>query len=169
MPLQEYKQSRSFRKITFLVFIVYGLILVKLVLFKRAPSYYKQHFTVNYSKKMVQNNLKTANYVPFATIMLFAKSRLQTRDIVANILGNIVGFIPLGILVPILFRRFNTPRKLIGLGFVLSLFFEIVQLLTVLGNFDVDDLMLNTFGASIGFFIFWLERTYAMRKDNLLL
>ena len=104
-----------------------------------------------------------------ATIMLFAKSRLQTRDIVANILGNIVGFIPLGILVPILFRRFNTPRKLIGLGFVLSLFFEIVQLLTVLGNFDVDDLMLNTFGASIGFFIFWLERTYAMRKDNLLL
>lgn len=114
---------------------------------------------------MVDNNFRTANCVPFKTIMLFAKSRLQTRDIVANILGNIVGFIPFGILIPILFRKFNTAGKVIGLGFVLSLFFEIVQLLTVLGNFDVDDLMLNTFGSAVGFFIFWLERTYAMRKE----
>jgi glycopeptide antibiotics resistance protein len=165
MQVPEYKQSNSFRKVTLLVFIVYALILFKLVLFKRSPSYYKHHFTHNYSMKMVKKNINTANYTPFATIVLFAKSRLHTGDIVANIVGNIVGFIPLGILLPILFRRFSSPQKVILAGFLLSLGFEIIQLLTVLGNFDVDDLMLNTCGTALGYFIFWLERTYNRKKE----
>jgi glycopeptide antibiotics resistance protein len=36
-------------------------------------------------------------------------------------------------------------------GFFLSLFIEVVQLLTGFGSFDVDDLILNVLGTVIGF------------------
>ena len=87
-------------------------------------------------------------------------------DIMANLVGNIVGFIPLGILLPVLFRNYNSAKKVIATVFVVSLSFEIVQLFTVLGNFDVDDLMLNTLGGSLGYLIFRAERNYAARRQQ---
>jgi glycopeptide antibiotics resistance protein len=41
---------------------------------------------------------------------------------------------------------------------VLSLIFEVTQLIFVLGSFDVDDLLLNTIGAGIGYYIYWIDR-----------
>ena len=159
-------QSNSFRNMTLLVFVFYALILFKLILFKRSPGYYKNHFLHHYSWQLVKSNFKSANYTPFATIILFAKSRLQMGDIMANLVGNIVGFIPLGILLPVLFRNYNSAKKVIATVFVVSLSFEIVQLFTVLGNFDVDDLMLNTLGGSLGYLIFRAERNYAARRQQ---
>jgi len=39
-------------------------------------------------------------------------------------------------------------------GFALSLFVEVVQLITKVGCFDVDDLILNTLGAAVGYILF---------------
>ena len=98
----------TFRTLTWLVFVMYACILIKMILFKRPPGYYLQHFFHNYDWGMIKANFRRANLVPFTTIMLFIKSKLSMRDIVGNVLGNIVGFIPFGILVPMLFRRFST-------------------------------------------------------------
>ncbi|MFJ7746582.1 VanZ family protein [Peribacillus sp. NPDC097295] len=63
--------------------------------------------------------------------------------------GNIATFIPYGILIPLLYRV--SFRKFISL-FVLSiLFLETIQALTHLGSFDLDDVFVNTLGATIGF------------------
>ncbi len=148
----------NFRTLTWLVFGMYACILIKMVLFKRPPGYYLQHFFYNYDLDMIKANFRRANLVPFTTIMLFIKSKLSMRDIVGNVLGNILGFIPFGILVPILFRQYATLLKTLMAAFMLSAAFELLQLIFVLGSFDVDDLMLNTMGAAIGFYIYLVDR-----------
>jgi glycopeptide antibiotics resistance protein len=43
--------------------------------------------------------------------------------------------------------------KILIAGFLISLGYETMQLLTGLGVFDVDDLILNTAGAFVGIYI----------------
>lgn len=67
-------------------------------------------------------------------------------------LGNLLAFIPFGILVPKLFNQhFTSYFKLITLFVSFILCMEIVQLVTYLGSFDTEDIIINTIGATIGF------------------
>lgn len=63
--------------------------------------------------------------------------------------GNIVAFIPFGVLIPLLYRiRFG---KFITFFILAILVLETLQALTNLGSFDVHDVLSNTLGAAIGF------------------
>ncbi|KWX80244.1 teicoplanin resistance protein VanZ [Paenibacillus riograndensis] len=63
--------------------------------------------------------------------------------------GNIAAFIPFGILIPLLYRTsFNRFMTL----FILSiLVLETLQALTLLGSFDMNDVVQNSLGAAVGF------------------
>lgn len=63
--------------------------------------------------------------------------------------GNIAAFIPFGIVIPLLYRF--SFRKFISLFVLTILVLELLQALTYLGSFDVDDVISNTLGAAIGF------------------
>ena len=71
------------------------------------------------------------------------------RDIALNILM----FIPLGLLLPLLSKVFYKPYFTLLLSFSLTLGIEIVQLTTKIGAFDVDDIFNNFLGAVIGYCI----------------
>lgn len=73
-------------------------------------------------------------------------------DIVGYIL-NIVMFAPLGLLVPLLWQRMGKAPCIMLAGFSFSLLIELSQLLSYRGT-DVDDLILNTLGALIGFLLY---------------
>jgi glycopeptide antibiotics resistance protein len=152
----------NFNNLTSVVFVLYAFILIKMILFKRPPSYYYNHFFYNYDWSMVKANWRRANLVPFKTILLFINSKLAMRDIVGNLLGNVLGFIPFGILVPMLFPPFANARRLLQSAFAISLLFELLQLVFVLGSFDVDDLLLNTIGAALGFLIYQADKQRAL-------
>ena len=71
---------------------------------------------------------------------------------------NIMLFVPFGVMLRYYFKR--PWYQVLILGFCLSLFFEITQLTGIFGIykhpyrlFDVDDLMQNTLGAMIGYWI----------------
>ena len=68
-----------------------------------------------------------------------------------EIVGNIVLFIPIGIIFSLIFR-WNTKRSLL-FGFVLSLIIESCQWFFWLGSFEIDDLIHNMVGAGIGSFL----------------
>lgn len=72
-----------------------------------------------------------------------------------NIIGNILLFIPLGILLPFALERFHSWKRLCVFAFCLSLGIEAIQFFSrFLGNFrvvDIDDILLNTLGACLGF------------------
>ncbi|WP_409368479.1 VanZ family protein [Lysinibacillus sp. 38-6] len=64
-------------------------------------------------------------------------------------LGNFVAFIPFGIIIPLLFqcsfRRFIT-------FFILSItIVETLQMLSGLGAFDIEDIIINSLGAAVGY------------------
>ena len=50
------------------------------------------------------------------------------------------------------------------LCFEFSAVAEVIQLVTKVGCFDVDDLMLNTFGGCIGYLVFVVYRTIAEKR-----
>ncbi|MFD0589329.1 VanZ family protein [Paenibacillus sp. GCM10027627] len=63
--------------------------------------------------------------------------------------GNFAAFIPFGILIPLLYRI--SFIRFIAM-FLLSIFIiETIQALTLLGSFDMNDVIQNTLGAAIGF------------------
>ena len=73
-----------------------------------------------------------------------------------NIIGNVVGFVPVGFLVSVLTPNRHKGWIALAIGFAVSLTIEILQLSFVIRVFDVDDLLLNSLGAWFGFLIFLL-------------
>lgn len=63
--------------------------------------------------------------------------------------GNLLMFFPFGLLATLLYRTFSWRRALLT-GFLITLFIECCQLF-VGRTFELDDLMLNTFGVLCGF------------------
>ena len=71
----------------------------------------------------------------------------------ANVLLNVAMFVPLGFLLPLLWKKFRKWYLAIPAGFCFSLAIELVQLAACSGVFDVDDLFANTLGTVIGYLL----------------
>lgn len=95
------------------------------------------------------------------------RAQLGMKAVVQNIAGNVLIFVPFGFFMPMAskYRSFLTTAFY---GFGISLCVEIFQLLTKVGSFDVDDLLLNTIGGIIGYILFvicnTIRRRHAQRK-----
>ncbi|MCK1997630.1 VanZ family protein [Psychrobacillus psychrodurans] len=74
-----------------------------------------------------------------------------------NFLGNIILFIPIGFLLPLLFSKMEFFIFPILTGLCISLFIEIMQLPQSRSS-DVDDLWLNTLGAFLGYLCYFFIR-----------
>lgn len=68
---------------------------------------------------------------------------------------NIIMFVPMGYFLPIVTSRARNWWQVILFGFGVSCGIELLQYLTLLGMFDVDDLLNNTIGVGIGW-ICWM-------------
>jgi len=157
MSGQPYRENWAFKAAIWFILVVYLLVLTKLILFKSSPHNIREHLSYllhHHTWQSVKANASHANYTPFATISLYLRSSLGREYAMQNIGGNIAGFIPLGVLLPLVSRRLRKGWKVILATFAISLGFEFTQLVTGLGIFDVDDLMLNTLGGLLGYSIF---------------
>ena len=85
------------------------------------------------------------NLIPFLVLMDISKNPL-------NFWGNIAMFIPLGALLVMLSSQCQKLQTTLLLGAALSLFIEIMQLFSYRST-DIDDVILNTCGALIGFLL----------------
>lgn len=121
----------------FLLFFVYLLLVLYITGIWEIPFYVKQNgFSIR---------PETINPVPFRTEGF---SLLMDRL-------NIELFVPLGFFLPTLFPRFRMLWSVALSGFLFSLTIELLQLLSYRVT-DVDDLLMNTLGAVIGYFGFFL-------------
>lgn len=147
-----------------LVLLACMAILAKNILFKHAGDFNRSEMRRSFTAKGIKSRLAKANLEPFATIELFYYSRkLGPEYKVGNLGGNVIGFVPLGILFPLLFGWRRGWQTVVAV-FLVSLGFELTQLFFALGVFDVDDLMLNTAGGIIGYMIYWICRTIVRWK-----
>lgn len=106
-----------------------------------------------------EENLITVE--PFFFTLKFIQGTHRTIDIVMIVLGNILMFIPFGFLGWIIPGLKNL--KPLIFGFISCIVIvEALQYFTRMGIFEVDDIILNTFGVYIG----WLLRRFLDRKLN---
>ena len=96
------------------------------------------------------------NLIPFRTLQLFAdllNSGVRSHITIAviNLGGNIIMFVPLGFLLPKVFPKLSSlPRVLLATAVIITAV-ETIQLFTLVGSCDIDDLILNVVGSAIGY------------------
>lgn len=78
-----------------------------------------------------------------------------TNDIYGNsyVVENIMLFLPLGFILPLLNNKFSTCRACLIIGFLCSFFIEGIQYLTQRGYFQTDDIIMNVVGTGLGFIL----------------
>lgn len=108
------------------------------------------------------------NLTPFKEIMRFIRYRhvVGFHAFFINVFGNIIAFMPMGFFLPAVTGKKLSGIQIFLLSFFVSLSVETVQLLTKLGCFDVDDLILNTLGGFLGYLIYRTLHLLLGRKKN---
>lgn len=148
-----------------LLFVVHILIVVKLVLLKDTDIL-KSHFTEDYNLDLLRRNVEQGNYIPFYTVKYYVTATDIHKYTKENLVGNVMLFLPFGLLLPSLFNNVNSFQKVIFITLLISFGLELIQLFTVLGTFDVDDVILNVLGANIGFGMYILAKELFTPKQR---
>ena len=86
------------------------------------------------------------------------RETLGMRVVIVNLVGNVAAFMPLGIILPILNQKNARFFRILVLSMFFSGLIELLQLIYHVGIFDVDDIVLNTCGAVLGYFVYLLCR-----------
>lgn len=76
-----------------------------------------------------------------------------------SLLANILIFIPIGLLLPLLFEKYRNIKNTILFGIIFSLCIETTQIILPRAT-DIDDIILNAFGTLLGFGIFYIIKKY---------
>ena len=124
-----------------------------------------------FSEKMGRTYLEREfhyNLIPFYEIRRFLTHWrvLGKKAVLLNLLGNIVAFMPFGFFLPVFSKRCRIFLNTVLYSFELSLFVELVQLVSKVGSFDVDDLLLNTIGGALGFLVYLGNRLVWKKLKN---
>ena len=103
-------------------------------------------------------------YHLFHSIPSFLKEIQRGR--IGNSFGNIILFVPIGFLLPAV-TGWKKMWKTVVAGISFSLFIEIIQLITLRGCFDVDDVILNCLGTVMGFGLYCVaQKIFTMNDLN---
>lgn len=107
------------------------------------------------------------NVTPFDEISRYITYResLGFKLVALNLGGNILGFSPLGFMLPIVNSRFNRMISTVLFCFLFSMTIEVIQLIAHVGCFDVDDMILNTIGGIVGYILYVLMTCVRRTKD----
>ena len=108
------------------------------------------------------------NLVPFQEIRRFVEYReyMDYYIVVVNLLGNVIAFMPFGALIRWVLNRRVRWYQATFYTFLFSLSVELLQLVGRVGVFDIDDLILNTVGGLLGFFIYYVLLLMNRRREE---
>jgi glycopeptide antibiotics resistance protein len=122
-------------KLTIALLIIYIIVLFWILLFKLGV-----HFSYMPTRSV--------NLVPFDGIFS-SNGRIDKAESILNV----AIFVPLGIYIGVLFKKWGWRRKLLSLASV-SLTLEVLQFIFRIGAFDVTDIITNTTGGMLGLLLF---------------
>ena len=104
------------------------------------------------------------NLEPFKTIDIY-----QTWG--KQVLGNFVMLLPLGIYLPLIYKRLRKAYNffvVLLICFLVSVGIELLQLATSYRSADIDDVILNTLGGGAGFLIYQLTKAIVTPKTRVI-
>ena len=138
------------------LFVYYVWMLLNILFFDNAFGREQMHYGINLE--------------PFHTIRNYLRAyelgNIHLKFVVINLVGNLVAFAPMGFFLPSLFR---SQRNLLVFWITILLMVgavELVQYVTHTGSCDIDDLLLNTAGALVIWFVLLPWRLYTRYKED---
>lgn len=156
---------KMFRQINWILFGIYSLIVLSNLLFFRVISRvinYNNGFNKYFYVSAESNGFfdlvtwqQNSNLIPFRNTYeyIMGADKFNMDIIINNTLGNILIFIPLGIFLPILFKKYKTLTQVFVSSMIISFTIEALQFSLQIGQFDIDDVILNTVGSAVGYLI----------------
>ena len=141
------KQRRT--RMAAAAFLVYGFVMLYLLFGQRMGQTPEGTYW-----ELLRNNL---NVQPLDTLWRFgwvlrnSSDPAAIRHAVVNLVGNVVMFVPLGLLTPCIWEKLRKFWVHFLYMVLIIVAVEVLQLVTLLGSCDVDDLLLNLVGTGIGF------------------
>ena len=144
------------------LFTIYCLLLITILFlnneyrmggFQNISTFSREHF-------------ETSNIIPFATIIGYVSGMvsndINTGIVIINLVTNLLLFAPMGFFIPMLFQdKIKNTKQFLIIIIILTFLVEIIQFITYRGSTDIDDIILNTIGASI---VYMLMKTRFIKK-----
>ena len=146
------------------IFFVYLLVVIKLIIFKYPYAQLKA-IVDTWEKGVILEGLDTANFTLFKTIRMYIDYSYMLNSF-ENLVGNVVVFIPFGFLLPYVLKRGRNFLVMLLNAFLFVLGIEVFQLFSAFGAFDVDDILLNCFGAVLGYFGYLIWEAIKRRMER---
>ena len=132
----------SSKKTTQYLFVAYLFLLSWCILLK---------FETQLENIVFFRDTRVINWIPFAQPTI-----VNGEVVEAEMVLNLLFFVPLGLCLPLIKSNWSY-RKVIALGFLLSLLYESLQFALAIGMSDVTDLLLNTLGVCLGLLLYQLS------------
>ena len=159
----EKKKNNRGKMIFRMVLIIYLGVLIRLIILKY-PVPVLRGIMDEWELSNAKAGVATANLTLFKTIRMYVRYYDRLNGF-GNLFGNVLAFMPLGVLIPVSFPGVDRWWMILLHSFWLSLCIELFQLVSHFGAFDVDDILLNTLGGLLGFFCFLVVR-FVYRKAH---
>lgn len=160
---------KVFMKGAWILFGLYSFIALYKLIFERIivriADYYRLgepfnrfFFSTQNTKGYFEHLQLNSNIIPFKNTFDYLRGSIiaNTDVIINNTLGNILVFLPLGLFLPLLFKKYSKFTKTVAAAALMSFAIEVIQITMRLGQFDIDDVILNTLGAGVGFLFYKL-------------
>lgn len=139
-------KNNTAKLIGWTIFIVYIAVTLYFLFF--AGELGRSHLRDNYAYNL-ELFKEITRFISWAKV-----SEAGFNAMMVNVVGNVVCFIPFGILLPFNVKKLDRFVSVMMITFLFSLLIESVQLITRTGSFDVDDIFLNTLGGILGYVIY---------------
>ncbi|MDE6203515.1 MAG: VanZ family protein [Lachnospiraceae bacterium] len=152
------------KKYVRLIFFIYLLVVIKVIIFKY-PLEQLREIAATWEKDVVLEGLDTANFTLFKTIRMYIDYSYKLNSF-ENLVGNVVVFIPFGFLLPYVIKHGRNFFVMLIHAFLFVVGIEVFQLFSAFGAFDVDDILLNCFGAVLGYLIYLRYESLKRRHNN---
>jgi len=108
-------------------------------------------------------NRENINLIPYVQILYQYENKPPIFWMLYT-LGNIIMFIPFGMLFPAIYRRRFKWLATVFLGAVTSLIIEVTQyFFTVNRAADIDDFILNVIGSMLGYILFKIHQKFTTK------
>lgn len=96
------------------------------------------------------HRVERRDHVNLQLFKIFSIYKLTDKQI----FGNFIMLLPMGVYLPVLYKRLAGFFPVLVSGFLLSVSIELLQLATSFRSADADDVLLNTSGACAGFIFY---------------
>jgi glycopeptide antibiotics resistance protein len=176
-------QAKQTRWLAACTLTAYGAVLIRFIVFKAIPVIHIGHMRFRFAG----THTGPGNFVPFKTIVpqLIGLGMGRGNRLIAlvNFFGNIIPFMPIGLLAPLVVRSSSSSgsgsfsvsvscsgsssfswQKALVLGVATGLSFEVMEVVFRVGIFDVDDVILNTLGVIAGYGVFVMFKRRAQPR-----